>query len=523
MGRGDRPYVVQIDRGGPAGEATFRWSRSWKGGFDSDVRVRQWQAKSVPVPGLGADRRSPPVALEDGISVWFCAREDGGFEKDQTFHFNVYDAMNEVVWGEVYVPPDTPPGHYQGELTLTFAGHEPVVIPVDLEVWGFDVPRERSVVTAYNGWMVPGFYEDCPDADWLFETLQHQHRLDLQTIHGHRTPWRGRYDAMDWSAFDAAAEKRLDGSAYPDRAPLKRFHLGMYGCGNEWHWTKAAAESVTNVTAYSRAFAAHLKEKGWFDRVYMYCRDEPRADMIPAIIRDIRAFIAGDPDWRGKFMVTSRPTPDSPLLDWIDIWCVKYHWWIDVELRQSLRDRGKTFWCYVANTPHSPNPTYHLDSLQGYEPRLIKWAAWAMDAKGFLYWATALDQEYPNPWTTAMNDFGACGDANLIYYGARNGPRLTDNATPLRPIMGPLPGYRLKQIREGFEDWEYLLLCEKLKGRAFTADLVSQVYRSPGGAYGEYKEPRELEGAWTQDPNRIYEVRRRVAEVLLDGRRNARP
>ena len=515
-GQENRNYVIQIEEGGKPGRDTFRWSDQWKDGFDQDVKVKRWNATGVPIPRLGPDQRSERVNLNDGISIWFSAKPDARFKHGHTFHFKVYAAMNEAVWGEISVPAGTLPGIYEGVITVRALDRDPVYLPLTLTVWDFELPLKNSFTTAFGGWMVKGFYDQCPDANLQYESMLHRHRIDISTIQNHHTTWRRRFAIMDWTSFDQQAARRLDGSAFKDGRPINRFQLGMYGCGNEWNWEGDADQKIKNVRLYGKLFAEHLKNKGWFDQVYMYCRDEPLEQQRPNIIRDIQAFLEGAPGWKGKFMVTSMPSPGNPLLDWIDIWSVKYHWWIDPALKADLLQQGKEFWCYVANSPYSPNPGYHTDSLKGYEPRLIKWAAWKMGAKGFLYWAGALDQAYPNPWTTAMNDFAACGDANLIYYGARNGPLLEDNATPLPPIMGPVADFRLKQIREGLEDWEYLLLCEKKRGRAFTEAIANDVYRSPGGPYGKYVKPAVLDRSWTQDDQMIYRARRKLARAILE-------
>lgn len=511
----DASWVVQIVEGGPPGEATFRWSRRWNSGLDDKVRVGRWEKPILPIPSAAADGSIPPVALADGVTIRFTLTPEKNFVPGETYHFRTYAAFNEVVWGDVTVPSNALPGVYTGTVSVLADGALLRTLPISIQVWPFALPRPRTMATAFHGWMDAGFYADNPDADWEFERLMHEHGIDLQMIHGHRTDWAWKADRIDWTSFDAAAQPRLDGSAYPDGVPMQRFHLGMYGPGNEWHWEKAAGQSVERVEAYAAAFAEHLKARGWFDRVYVYCRDEPSPHHVPGIVRDIEAFLRADPDWRGTFMITSAPRPDSPLLPLIDIWCVKYHWWIDPALREQLRNDGRTFWTYTANTPHTPNLTYHIDSRRGYEPRLIKWASWLQQSEGFLYWAAALDQRYPNPWTTAMNDFGANGDANLVYYGARNGPRAPDRGTPNRPIAAALPSFRLKQIRDGLDDWDLFNLAERMAGRDAVGSIVRRAYRAPGGGYGEKVTDRELEKSWTQDARTLEEARRAAAALVI--------
>jgi hypothetical protein len=507
-GEGDKKYVVQIDTGGNAERATFRWSDSWQSGIDSAVKVKAWNATRVPIPKLGTDNRTATIPLNDGVSAWFSSHKSPHFAAGYSYHFNVYEAMNDVVWGDIYVPPDAKPGVYSGTVMVTADDHEPVRMPLQLRVWDFSIPTEKSIITAYHGWMDDRFYKDAKGTDWQFELMLHRHRMDTQGIHGQNLRGNFKFEETDWTEFDKAAAGRLDGTAYPDGVPTKMFRFGFY-----WPGTGL---NTAQVTRFAKSVAQHLKEKGWFDRVYVYCKDEPHPQHFPGIGRDIRAFLKGDPDWRGKFMTVSSPANHTqPGGDQVDIWCFKYHWWIKPEIFKQIDERKLRRWIYVANSPYSPNPTYHLDTIKGYEARILKWAAWKLKAEGFLYWAVSLDQVLPNHWTTPLNPFGACGDANFIYYGARTGTKCGDNATPLRPINGPLPGYRIKQIREGLEDWEYLLLCEKKHGRAFTQKIVDTIYRGSYFGYGQKTTEEQRDPAWTQSEQKLYDARDQVAAAIL--------
>ncbi len=517
-GRGDRRYVVQVTAAGNAGEgAAFRWSDSWQDGLDDAVRVRRWNAEGLPIPPFGEDRRTAPVALNDGVAVRFAyglrAAAQHDFARGQTFHFNAYEAMNEVVWGELKVPADAPPGEYAGEFRGSAPGRGDFRIPIRLTVWPFALPAKKSVVTAYHGNLSPASFKDCPDAGWLYERLMHEHRIDSQRIEGGGVACDIEKDRFDWTAFDKAAAPRLDGSLYADGAPRTMFCFGLYGCGNPWGWEHFMKQDTNLVARVARRSAEHFREKGWFDRVYMYCHDEPCEWDFPNIIRDIRAFLEGDPGWRGKFMATSRPHMKHPLLPWVDIWCLIYNQPVDDETRRYLKEHGRKLWAYACCAPCQPTPTYFVDSLKGYEPRLIKWASWKMGAEGFLYWMMCYNRAHPNPWTTPMTEFHANGDGDFVFPGARNGRGLSDNATPLRPVMGPLVDFRIKQIREGLEDWEYLRMCENKRGREFVEAIVAEVFHRPPRE-GEYKTPEDLSAYWTQDDAAIYRAREKIARAI---------
>ena len=524
-GQGDRRYVAQIDTAGNAGQgATFRWSDSWQAGLDAEAStvvsatnahqrgVERWNAAKVAIPAFGADGKTALIPLNYGVAVRFAAgvKKSGklDFEREHTFHFNAYEAMNEVIWGDVFVPADTVPGCYKGALTVTADGRKPVILPIELTVWNFTLPLTNSVVTAFN-----------TGGGWPVELLLHNHRIDVQRVGGARINvdkfLAGDSNAVNWSTFDREVEKRLSGAAYPDGRPMNMFGLG-YPIGAEgWNWDYWVKKNVSNVVLYARAEARHLKEKGWFDRVYKYCQDEPSPEGMVNIARDIREYLKADPDWNGKFMaVTSPNNYTSEMGPLINIWCPKFHWDIKPEALDFMRKHGQKMWCYVACSPYPPVPHYGIDTLRGYEPRLIKWASWELEARGFLYWMMYQATAQPNQWTTAMSLYGANGDGNFIYPGKR-----ADASLPLRSVGGPLPGFRLKQIREGLEDWEYLIMHEHLQGREATMALAREVYRSPGGAYGQPVAPADLDKAWTQDANKIYEIRAKLAAGILSGRK----
>ncbi len=524
-GKGDRRYVVQIDTAGNAGQgATFRWSDTWRAGLDAEASpagpatnpaargVERWNAAKLAIPAFGSNGWTAPIPLNDGVAIRFSEGKKAAgkqdFERDHTFHFNAYEAMNEVIWGDLFVPADAAPGLYRGALTVTAAGQKPATLPIELTVWDFALPQTSSVVTAFNA-----------GGGWPVELMLHNHRLDVQRVGGPGYNLdkflAGDETAVNWSAFDREAEKRLTGAAYPDGRPMNRFSLGYPVGAEAWNWDYWARGNLSNVIRYARAEAKHLKEKGWFDRVYKYCHDEPYSNDMVRIARDIREYLKADPDWNGKFMAVSSPNNyTSEMGPLINIWCPKFHWGIKPEALEFLRQHNQKLWCYVANSPHPPIPSYGLDSLRGYEPRLIKWAAWQMGAEGFLYWMMYEALLHPNPWVTAMSLYGANGDGNFIYPGKR-----ADAALPLRPVDGPLPGFRLKQIREGMEDWEYLILHERLRGREATLALAREVYRSPGGAYGQPVAPADLDKSWTQDENKIYEIRAKLAAGILAGKK----
>ncbi len=86
----------------------------------------------------------------------------------------------------------------------------------------------------------------------------------------------------------------------------------------------------------------------------------------------------------------------------------------------------------------------------------MQWVAWKYKMQGELYYS--MDEAYgeKDPWTD-IRLFGGNGDGTLFYPGL---PARIGGHTDI-----PIESIRLKLIREGMEDYEYLALLAKLKGQ----------------------------------------------------------
>jgi Domain of unknown function (DUF4091) len=94
-----------------------------------------------------------------------------------------------------------------------------------------------------------------------------------------------------------------------------------------------------------------------------------------------------------------------------------------------------------------------------------------------------------NPWDDPGFRIRWNGDGALFYPGEDAG------------IEGPVESIRLKCLRDGMEDYEYLALWEQLGGK----DVVDEVVRAAVPTWG----------TWVQDSNCFPELRGRLAKEIL--------
>ena len=118
--------------------------------------------------------------------------------------------------------------------------------------------------------------------------------------------------------------------------------------------------------------------------------------------------------------------------------------------------------------------------------------SWRYGITGLLYWTTVYWQKAGNVWTNpatygeGKHPFN--GEGSLFYPGADAG------------FPGPVASIRLKQIREGLEDYEYLKLLADRGQKAVANGLA-----------------KRLAGSWTQwddNPAHLYAAREEIARTL---------
>jgi hypothetical protein len=158
-------------------------------------------------------------------------------------------------------------------------------------------------------------------------------------------------------------------------------------------------------------------------------------------------------------------------------------WWY-----QSCASHG----CYVVGGKYfSGWPSYMID-VYPVANRIMQWVTWKMGVQGELYFS--MNEAYGKagrPWED-VNRFGGNGDGTLFY------PGRPDRIGGRSHI--PVESIRLKLIREGLEDYEYLHLLDSVGESAFAKDIVNEIVRK---TYDH-----------EHDPDKLYAARRRMAEKL---------
>jgi hypothetical protein len=448
---------------------------------------------------------------------------------------------NQPLFVDVELPLGTAAGTYRGEIVVT-DGVGTAHVPLSVEVWNLDLPDMNVLTTHFRlqcddikhyhagTWTCYGGATDCwmdygPTARTIakrYEELLHTHRIDPgQNIIA--SPEGDQCAApTSWTDYDAAMQPYMDGSYFADGVPSGRLETPFspgtdYGLG--------AACTSHEYTTVAAAWAAHLKQKGWFERAVVYAYDEPDSSVLPAIAADSARMQAADADWKAHIMDTTAPTTSSigTLGPALGIFCAALaeydHWdWGSEETYgraewPQLFAQGIKLWFYDSNNQGAPYPTLASNTLDGLEPTMMMWGSWYEGATGFLYYATT-GWDAGDSWGPTVH-FGKTGDGVLIYPGNHNGLNAPEGSPADVAIDGPIPSYRLKALRLGLQDYALFALAAQHGLTDLVRTQIATVYSQLGGC-DDPSCPTPAGGFyWKTDEAALQAIRRTIAQAII--------
>jgi hypothetical protein len=419
-------------------------------------------------------------------------RIDAFFHERRTaFPFSLSQRRNQSVWVDVYVPDGTRAGVYEGFVKVAMSNASLFEVPVSLTVWDFQLPSTSSFVTSFgfNGVTAlkqhAGRYTTDHAAREISTVYSKAALSNRISLHGGTlTPpsfaQDGNSASVDWRDYEKEIGPFLDGTVFGANDPLPGARFTSIDLR-----THGSADTDAEKILYWREWARHFREKGWLDRLFYYVKDEPVAADYPEIVRLATLAQQADPDIRT--LVTIQRSDE--LAESVDIWtplinCFEERPGFDNFCRETvprraydpdLRAKRRLWWyqscgshgCNIVGGPYFEGwPSYMVDDT-AISNRMMPWLAWRYRISGELYFN--VNEAYSHsrdPWA-GVRLFGGNGDGTLFYPGrvARIGG--TQDI--------PIESMRLKLIREGLEDYEYMVLLGQ-SADSHVASIVQGLY-----------------------------------------------
>jgi hypothetical protein len=409
--------------------------------------------------------------------------DDYAGERRNAFPFDVPAGEWRAIWVDVFVPADARPGMHRGQVRVETEGLSQAV-PIELEVHGFALPATSSLPVTF------GISGNAVKDLQKYSLAALRHRISLHG--GSMEPAPLSHGRVDFRAYDAEVGPFLDGTA--DRG----------GPAEGARWTAIDLRVPYRLEGearadYLRQVVAHFRARGWLDRLFDYTWDEPSEKQLGALRAKAELVHRVAPEI--PRLVTRQLTPE--LAGSVDLWCPTVNY-LDDKPENSTQPPRKSYsrlWWYQACMSHGCDivggryfsgwPNLAIDA-PAMSHRILEWLTFAYDVGGELYYNTVeayLDGG--DPWRDSRRH-GGNGDGTLFYPGRpdRIGGR---SEVPVESI-------RLKLVREGLEDYEYLKLYQSRLGREAAEAMARKLVR------------RTFD--WEHDPRLLFRVRHEIAAAL---------
>lgn len=380
--------------------------------------------------------------------------------------FEVSNPFCQPVWVDLRVPRTAAPGKYTGQITVE--GPHAVSIRVELTVRPFEVPLRRSYVTmgwALNEW----FFKDGIDG--------FRRKVCVLLEHG-LAPWEACHKFS----------KNL------------REHDQIFQWFQEWG---VQLQSMTTDKPDPN-YVEHLRKRGWLKNFICIPGDEPHERDYPEFREKVAKLRSQFPGL--TIAMTEDPRPVNQGL--FDLWIAEPSAQDDEYVR-AAGQRGERIGWYMCQLPiHAvyPGPIWGCPGAVLDRPavdhRVAYWLAWKFGIEVVGFWAISSWpkgwEEWPaKPWP--VNPL-----SEYPYSGQHNGNGFL--CYPWKDTV--LPSVRLKVLRDGMNDYEYLLMLKKLTGDQATARDKALLAVPTDVAVGlRY---------FNKDPNGILSIRQEIATRIAE-------
>lgn len=430
------------------------------------------------------------------------------------FNNRIDDQRSMLIWVDQYIPLDesmAQSGVYISDITVKI-GDEQKSIPINLHVWDFAVPNENKLKAAlqHEGFLSRKNEEMELEIYQLFKRnrvalMDPTYDPDLKVSN------QGEF-AFGWDSFDARLEKYFTGKAFTKEygyaygpgygEPIESFILpfDVYGKHHTLGWPNVGTPDVErnpeNKSKYISAIKTvrnHLKTMIDPDKtetsVYLNGLDEsyfPEAwdrmvyygDMFKEYYPEARFRIDG------SYSEEAMQVVQNSIGSWASH-TLNY----DYELLKKYQEMGIEDWLYGPMLYESKVNSWVGSStfvdLPLVNDRAISWASWKYHTHSWIGWGVGPDWE--RAWydsETRKNTYksGADSDPDFTFKKLNGNALLIYSPGIVANVDVVCPSIRLKTMRDGVQEYEYMrLLAEKDGNRDRVDDIVNGIIKKPFG------------------------------------------
>jgi hypothetical protein len=430
------------------------------------------------------------------------------------FNNRIDNQKSMMVWIDQYVPftrTEAKPGTYSTRISVTING-ETKVIPVDLTIWDFAIPNENKFKASLQH---EGFLKSM-DKEQELEIYQLFKRNRIALMDPTYDPGlqvlKNGEIKLDWKTLDDRLDKYFSGKAFTSEfgyeygpgygEPIETFVLpfDVYGKHGTPGWPDVGKPDVERrdenreiyiscIGKVRKHFASVINPQKTDITVYLNGLDEsyfPEAWDRMVYYGDLfrkfypEAHFRIDGGYSEEAMAIVKKSIDSWASHTINY---------DIGLIKKYQEMGIKDWIYGPMVYESKVNSWVGSStfidLPLVNDRAISWSCWKYNTHSWISWGIGAG------WTNAWYDPETWKDASRekqeadaeFTYKKLNGNALLVYSPGIVPnVDGPCPSIRLKMLRDGVQEYEYMRLLSEVDKKKDRADsVVNSIIKMPFG------------------------------------------
>jgi hypothetical protein len=430
------------------------------------------------------------------------------------FNNRIDNQKSMIVWIDQYVPfnrEDALPGKYTAKIAVSI-GNETQEIPVELTVWDFAIPNDNRFKA---GLQHEGFVRSMGEKQELeiYQLLKRNRIAMLDPTYEPEMKLSQDGSAIiDWTRHDARLEKYFSGKAFTVEygykygpgygEPVETFVLpfDVYGKHGTRGWPDIGTPDVERNEKNRAIYIDCIKQvRKHFSKlidpsktditVYLNGLDEsyfPEAWSRMVFFGDIFREYYPEALFRidGGYSEEALQIVKGSISSWASH-TIEY----DYETIRKYQEMGIKVWLYGPMLYESRINSWVGSStildLPLLNDRAISWCCWKYNTFSWLSWGAGAG------WINGWYDTESWKDASKVRseqeseftFKKINGSALMIYAPGVIPnVTGPCPSIRLKTMRDGVQEYEYMRLLSELdKNRTRVDSVVNSIIKQPFG------------------------------------------
>lgn len=332
---------------------------------------------------------------------------------------------------------------------------------------------------------------------------------------------------LDFTKFNEAGKKYFDDYGFTGyNLMLKGLGSGTYyerENGKFEGFEQGTPEYNKLMERYLSQMQNNLKQNGWLGKEYIYWFDEP-IESDYEFVKNTNTLIKKYAPEITTFLTEHVAGQD--ISDVTDISCTIWHK-LDHDKIKKMNEKGLEHWSYLCCWPKSPWLSEFIDH-DVINMRMWLWASFKHQLKGVLMWETTYwNSEAASPkgylqnprdeamsfvhgygWPLGKQTIWGNGDGRYFYPHNPN-PGIDKTTYTGKPI----PSLRLELLRDGIEDYEYMMILQNaiekadkskekwVKSAVSLLDIPETIYKD--------------EKTYNKNPKDLYQYRHKIAEMIV--------